>query len=492
MATLTIKEVLAVPAIAAGDYTDLAASQATGEPHADQYGAQPVTPGFTHAREVGEAVSVGLVLEPAGSTLSDVPPRHIVWGDCVGMSRGAVAGRPALFRTADGLRAIRRHVAPLLEGRKLTSFRQLATEIDILTETALVPAPEPDKPHPSEEASAGGLSRRDLLTAPLRFLREDAATDESDSPERHPEVRTITVERPLHPAVRYGVSQALLKGVAVATGQTMAEVIADEWHLPHPTQPVLIHAQAPVTRSDRIDRMVVRGVDSLGLTVTETTPDLLGADGQGLVRSVQQLKARIEDLGRPKYRPVIHLDVRGALGRLTDQNLGRILGYLLRLESHARPYPLRLESPLVMDSRADQIETLKTLREYAQFRDMDVEIVADEWVNTLDDVEAFLAARAADMVHLKTPALGGLHQAVAATLLCQEAGIRVLLGGSPIETDSSAQATAHVALSTQPAVVMAKPGDSVAYAVASTRNEMARALASIRHAPPPTTATSGP
>ena len=37
-----------------------------------------------------------------------------------------------------------------------------------------------------------------------------------------------------------------------------------------------------------------------------------------------------------------------------------------------------------------------------------VRLVVDEWCNTLADIEAFVAARAADVIHVKTPDLGGI------------------------------------------------------------------------------------
>ncbi len=468
-----IAAVLAVPATGAYYYTDLLALHDHPIPLTEQYSAQPATPGFHQVREVAEAVSVGLVLQrDEASSDGSVGPR-VVWGDCVSVAYGGTGGREPAFRAVAGLRSIRDVVAPVLRGRHLSSFRELATEIDGLIETVDVPAAEAAQPADSEAPSAEGVSRRDLLAAPWRWLRE------ADGEEDQPPEEMVTVERALHSATRYGVSQALLKAAAVSTGQTMAEVIAGEWALAPPSRPVPVHAQSGAERRKNADKMILRRVDSLPHGLIEDIPEQLGMDGEALVRYVGWLKSRLEWLAGPDYRPTIHLDVHGALGRIYDNNLGRILGYLHRLESQARPYALRVESPVVMGSRAAQIEALGTLREYAQFRDLGVEIVADEWANTLDDVQTFVAAEAADMIHIKMPDLGSVHNSVEAVLACHRGGIRALLGGSCAETELSARVSAHVALATGPDLVMAKPGMGVDEGVSLMRNEMTRTLASI-------------
>lgn len=157
-----------------------------------------------------------------------------------------------------------------------------------------------------------------------------------------------------------------------------------------------------------------------------------------------------------------------------------MLGYLYRLESSVQPSTLRLESPVIMENRAAQIKTMRTLREYIQFRNMAVKLVADEWANTLDDVRAFVEAQAADMIQIKMPDLGSVHNSVEAVLTCKEGGIGAFLGGSCAETDLSARASVHVALATQPDMLMAKPGMGVDEAISIVQNEMTRTLVWIR------------
>ena len=141
-----------------------------------------------------------------------------------------------------------------------------------------------------------------------------------------------------------------------------------------------------------------------------------------------------------------------------------------------------------MDSREAQVQTMGTLRDYARLRNMSVKLVADEWANTLQDVRSFVAAGAADGVHIKMPDLGGVQNAVDAVLACQAGGVSAFLGGSDVETDLSTRVSVHVALATRPDKLMAKPGLDADCAISLTQNEMARVLAEIRaRAPEPST-----
>jgi methylaspartate ammonia-lyase len=465
-----IARVLAVPAVGAYYYTDLAALQEGPMPLADQYTASPVSPGFRRVREVAEAVSVGLVLSDG----------RVAWGDCVAVAYSGKAGRDPVFRTADGLSTIRSKVTPTLEGREITSFREMAAEIDVLTQMTRVRAPRRPQSSDSEDAQSRGLSRRDLLTAPLRFLRDEDAEAAVSGAGETPSTDYVTVEQPLHTATRYGVSQALLKTVALTRGVTMAEVIAEEWDLPQPGRPVPIHAQSGAERCKNGDKMIARKVASLPHALVEDIPQQLGEDGEELVSYVRWLKKRILELGGTGYRPAIHLDVHGALGRIYENNLGRILGYLYRLESSVQPFTLRVESPVIMETRAAQIETLGTLREYVQFRNMAVQIVADEWANTLEDIRAFVQAQAVDMIQIKMPDLGGVHNSVDAVLVCRDGDVGAFLGGSCAETDLSARVAVHVALAAQPDILMAKPGMGVDEGITIVQNEMARTLVQIK------------
>jgi methylaspartate ammonia-lyase len=106
-----------------------------------------------------------------------------------------------------------------------------------------------------------------------------------------------------------------------------------------------------------------------------------------------------------------------------------------------------------------------------------VRLVVDEWCNTLDDVRAFAAAGAADIIHVKMPDLGSVADTVEALLLVRDAGLEAYCGGTCNETDRSAQVSAHVAMACQAAQVLAKPGMGVDEGLMIVGNEMARVAA---------------
>jgi methylaspartate ammonia-lyase len=451
----SITQILAAPTVGAYYYEDLAALQSRPIPLPERYTAAPTTPGFRAVREAAEAVSVGLALDTG----------QVAWGDCVAVAYSGKAGRDPVFRTEEGLATIQRVVAPTLQGREITTFRELAEEVDGLLESVEVIKP---LPRPT------GMTRRDLFTAPARLWRTAQGEKESVPTER------ITVERPLHTAVRYGVSQALLRAAAMTRGATMTEVIAEEWDLPLPDAPVPIHAQSGGERYHNADKMIARRVASLPHALVDDIPEQLGEDGAKLTRYVRWLKKRIRELGDADYRPTIHLDVHGALGQIFEDDLGRVLGQLYSLELAARPYSLRIECPVMMESREAQIEAMKTLREYVRFRKMNVQLVVDEWANTLEDIRAFVDAQAADVIQIKMPDLGSVHNSVEAVLACQAGGVGAFLGSSCCETDLSAKAAVHVALATRPDMMMAKPGMGVDEGMMLVQNEMTRTLAWIR------------
>jgi methylaspartate ammonia-lyase len=446
---------------------------------AERYTADPVTPGFRRAREVAQAVSVGLIVEDAST--GSGRREKVAWGDCVAVEFSGKAGRDPLFRAEEGLTTIRQTVAPALRGRQLTSFRELAAELDALLEAVKITRPlSPPEIGDKSEEKTKRLSRRELLAAPVRLLRplgEEPATQEE---EKAGLTEQVTVERRLHTAVRYGVSQALLAAVALVRGMTMTDVVAEEYGLPLPDQPVPIHAQCGADRHAGADKMILRRVASLPHTLVDNIPDHLGEDGQVLVRYARWLRERIPQLAGSDYQPTIHLDVHGALGQIYENDLGKILGYLYRLEKSVAPYPLRVESPLIVESREAQIEAMKTLRDYIRVRKMKVQLVADEWANTLEDIYAFIAAQAVDMIQVKMPDLGSVHNSVEAVLACKAGGVGAFLGGSCAETDLSARVAAHIALATQPDMMLAKPGMGVDEGVTLVHNEMARTLAWIK------------
>ena len=107
----------------------------------------------------------------------------------------------------------------------------------------------------------------------------------------------------------------------------------------------------------------------------------------------------------------------------------------------------------------------------------DVEIVADEWCNTLEDIQDFTKAKAGHMAQIKTPDLGGINNTIEAVIYCNQNDMGAYVGGTCNETTRSAQVCAHIAMATQPKQLLAKPGMGVDEGYMNVYNEMSRIIA---------------
>ena len=107
--------------------------------------------------------------------------------------------------------------------------------------------------------------------------------------------------------------------------------------------------------------------------------------------------------------------------------------------------------------------------------------MVDEWCNTLEDIRLFVAAGAADVIHVKTPDLGGVNNTIdCAAATCERSGFAAYCGGTCNETDISARASAHIAMACGADQVLAKPGMGVDEGLMIVGNEMARTAALAR------------
>ena len=129
------------------------------------------------------------------------------------------------------------------------------------------------------------------------------------------------------------------------------------------------------------------------------------------------------------------------------------------------------------EEREKQMLCLKGLREEVDRRGINVELVADEWCNTLEDVKYFADNKAGHMAQIKTPDLGGINNIVEAVLYCKEKGFGAYQGGTCNETDRSAQVCVNCAMATKPDQILAKPGMGVDEGYMIVYNEMERILA---------------
>lgn len=399
-------------------------------------------PGLGTTGRGAGAILVGIVIDDSG----------VAWGMCEDLPIDGPPDFQHPFLVDDGIATIKESVVPYLVGQKLTSFRQLATGIESLRETATI-----SKPIPQPEKRAQGISRRAIITGFLSSSEPDAAPAL---------VERVTVERPIHPAIRHGLSQALLSAISMVRGLTAAEVIAEVFELPVPSTAIAL--QMPIKRGQSL--LLHGQVTSLAYTVGGDDPvDLLGPDCGRIQRFIRQLRERLVEGGQ-HCQITIHLDARGSLGKLYGNDVGKVLGALYGLEQAALPCLIRVQDPLIMDDLDAQIKALSQLRDYLRMRRMSLQLVAGAKIITLDDVRAFAQAEAAHMLHLVMPRLGTIQELVLAIQACQTGGAGILLEGVP-----SAFA-AQVALATQPDIITYPP-DWPGDGVATFHDEMARTLA---------------
>lgn len=348
---------------------------------------------------------------------------QIASGDCCYIQYPGAGGRDPLFRAATYLPTVEHVLDTYLAGREAVQFRTVAEELDTV--------------------EVGGQR--------------------------------------LHAGVRYGLSQAWLDAVARASHRLPCEVIADEYGIELSLTPIRIFAQTGDDRYLNADKMILKEVDVLPHGLINNIPDKLGRDGGRLLDYVAWLRQRIlSKRASPYYHPELHIDVYGTLGIIFDAEVPAIASYLASLAQAAAPFALRIEGPVDMGDRLVHYETLQALRTELRRRELRVEIAADEWCNSIADIQLLAEMQAVDMVQIKTPVLGGLTNSIAAVLLCRKHGLKAYLGGTCNETERSAQLCVHVAIATSPYQMLAKPGMGVDEGFMIVKNEMVRAQTLLR------------
>ncbi|MBE5776764.1 MAG: methylaspartate ammonia-lyase [Clostridiales bacterium] len=347
---------------------------------------------------------------------------QIAHGDCAAVQYSGAGGRDPLFLAKDFIPLIDEHIKPHLVGREADNFRALAAMM--------------------ESIQVNG--------------------------------------KRLHTAIRYGLSQALLDAVAKATHRLMCEVVADEYGCTVAEEPIAIFTQSGDDRYLNSDKMIIKGAQVLPHALINNVKEKLGENGEKLKEYVAWLRDRIlEHRADETYAPVLHIDCYGTIGQIFGNfNYGAMADYIEELGRIAKPFHLRIEGPMDCDSdRETQIEALSGLTRELDARGCDVELVADEWCNTLEDIKLFADAKAGHMVQIKTPDLGGVNNTIEAVLYCKEKGIGAYQGGTCNETDRSAQVCVQCAMATQPVQILAKPGMGVDEGYMIVYNEMERILA---------------
>jgi len=375
------------------------------------YVGEPITEGFTSIRQVGEAISVLLILEDG----------QVAWGDCAAVQYSGAGGRDPLFLAEDFIPLIQQHVAPALIGKEADLFKTMAEMVDQMRVSG----------------------------------------------------------RPLHTAIRYGVTQALLDAVAKSHRKLMCEIVAEEYGTSLAKSEIPIMTQSGEDRYRNVDKMIVKGASVLPHALINNMEKKLGKDGAILKEYVGWLRERILALrSDDRYHPSLHIDVYGTLGQaFGNDNYSAIVSYITQLADIAAPFKLSIEGPVDVEDREKQMIALREIRKLLDAQGTPAEIVADEWCNTLDDIRYFADNKAGHMIHIKTPDLGGINNIIEAVLYCKEKGIRAYLGGTCNETDRSTEVCVHLAMATGPDQTVAKPGMGVDEGFSTTYNEMQRILA---------------
>lgn len=348
---------------------------------------------------------------------------QVAYGDCAAVQYSGTGGRDPLFLAKEFISIINKEIAHLLIGKDLKSFKSLAELVD--------------------NYSKNGCK--------------------------------------LHTAIRYGVTQALLDAVAKAKYCTRTEVVLQEYGLKSILKPIPIFCQTGDDRYLNADKIIIKHADVLPHGLINNVDTKLGKHGEKLLGYIKWLKERIKKIGDENYEPIFHVDVYGTIGLAFNNNLEEMVDYLLDLEKVSSPFKIRIEGPVDVGSKTEQIKSLKLLRNSLKESNSSVEIVADEWCNSLEDIKDFVDAEAADMVQIKTPDLGGINNIIEAVLYCKQHGIGAYQGGTCNETDRSAQICTDIALATRPNQVLAKPGMGVDEGLMIVYNEMQRILTLLKY-----------
>lgn len=341
-------------------------------------------------------------------------------GDCAAVQYSGAGGREVLFTADEFIPFIEKNIKPLLIGEDVSQFRPLAEKYDKL----------------------------------------------------------VINNKPIHMAIRYGLTQALLNATAQATKLTKAEVVRREYNINDDVYTyVPIFTQSGDDRYINADKMILKEVDALPHALFNNL-NKLGQNGEKLVEYIKWLKNRVVTIRRREdYNPVFHIDTYGTIGMAFNYDIPKMVEYFKVLEETANPFKLRIEGPVDAGSKEKTIYYLKELRKELDSKNIKVEIVADEWCNTLEDVIDFVNEKAGHMVQIKTPDLGGVNNTIEAILYCHGKDVTPYCGGTCNETEISAQVTTNIAIACKAVQILGKPGMGCDEALMICKNEENRVLA---------------
>lgn len=373
---------------------------------------------------VGETLTEGFKsVRQAGESISIMlilQDGQVAYGDCAAVQYSGAGGRDPLFLAEEFIPLIEKEITPKLIGRDILAFKALAEEFDHMT---------------------------------------------------------INGKR-LHTAIRYGITQAILDATAKIKKVTMAEVVREEYNTGVEIERVPIFTQSGDDRYDNVDKMIIKGADVMPHALINNVEEKLGFKGEKLLAYVEWLRDRVLKLRTNEaYMPIFHIDVYGTIGIIFKNDMNKMVDYLETLETAAKPFHLRIEGPMDVDHREKQMEALRDISEALDKRKINVEIVADEWCNTYEDVAYFADNKAGHMLQIKTPDLGGVNNIIQAILYCKKLGVGAYCGGTCNETNRSAEVCTNIAIACGADQCLAKPGMGVDEGFMIVNNEMNRVIA---------------
>lgn len=342
-------------------------------------------------------------------------------GDCAAVQYSGAGGRDPLFLADDFIPFIEKNLVPLLIGEDVKDFRKLAEKYDNL----------------------------------------------------------VVDGKKLHTAIRYGVTQALLSATSLVKRKTMAEVVREEYNIKDDKyEAVDVFTQSGDDRYLNADKMILKEVDVLPHALINHVETKLGQQGEILVAYVEKLNKRVRSLrSNPNYMPIFHIDVYGTVGIIFDNNVRKIVDYFKILEEAAKPFKLRIEGPVDDGTKEGTMALLRDITALLDKEGVNVEVVADEWCNNLEDIKYFADNKAGHMLQIKTPDLGGVNNTIEAIMYCNEKKIGAYCGGTCNETNISTEISVNLAIGAKAKQILGKPGMGVDEAIMLVRNEMNRVLA---------------
>lgn len=374
---------------------------------------------------VGEPVTDGFQsIRQAGEAISIqliLEDGTVGYGDCAAVQYSGAGGRDPLFLASEFIPFIQKEIVPQLIGEDVSKFRPLAEKYDRMQ---------------------------------------------------------INGKR-LHTAIRYGITQALLNATANSRRITMAEVIRDEYDVEKgPYEAVPVFTQSGDDRYDNADKMIIKEADVLPHALINHVGTKLGENGEILLKYIAWLRDRIiKYRADENYSPVFHIDVYGTIGLAFNYDVDKMFNYLLECEKTAAPFRIRIEGPIDTGDREGTMQYEKILTAKLNEVGSKLEIVADEWCNTLEDIKYFADNHAGHVLQIKTPDLGGVNNVAEAIVYCNKAGVGSYCGGTCNETNISAQTTTNIAIACRALQCLAKPGMGVDEGYMIVKNEMNRVLA---------------